>query len=1409
MSPSIKTPLFNSADWIYLFEADLFDPQNRNRLLWSDDLSETEWALTTATRAASARTDPAGGLDAWKLDATDTSAFDGLSQNITRSDVTDKGVVVLIAMQAESGVDIEARVGFRLLEVGGGAAVYTATSFKPVYGPGTAEIFTGGNKSVLVSGLSTTEWTVYEITWSLSLNLVFANDLQLGIYPGGATTNFGEIHVYRPHLEDELAPDGLGFRSRGQRLTEDVSGPDGAPGQTVTVRAGSVSFTTQPNDTYPGGGPKPAFNLAFPEGLLQPAALGKSAWIQQLVAGDGIIQTTVSGVAFNNTDGTRDQWAAYSWRERAARLFRGQPQQTFSQYEQVYEGSVGEKTLDDDSIRAPLRDPLHPLQSVLDREKFAGFGQCVRFGASADVIQYDQNPSVYLQGDVTVQAWVRFYDLSVGPLFKIAHYGAGGGVPANNSSWRAMLASGEMVWNQMSGAGVSETLTSGSSSVPVADFSDGEWHAATWVRDKINKTVKFYWDRVLIGSATYTTDPDGGEDGTPAIGGSGKVDIDDLRVWARQLSAAEISGLSGTPLDPEKNWNNGLRGYWQLDEGVGTLAWDSLTTRVDQVRMKETYISGDGVNGWTRTPHHADLNPSAGDWTWEVRFGVSQGGAAAFPVQIRKNQMYRMFFQKSNGKLFVGVYLTGVTNNWVDLGTAAGVYTDGQDGIVLLTGRWTASSRELALFINGTDKLTTIAGAGGDTINTNVNDLFLLANDNTPTNPMHGWIAEVRLWNEASSDADIAARANTVLVGDETNLKMWYTMDESRADEQPLKISVFSTVGTRYSAGKILDRQTAVVAKKNVTSVGAGTAGNNTTGILKFDARFVGTGEGFQDLEGKRKPYCLGKVFHAPLIEVDPFNLVYFANLPPMRSITDVFQGGHKLTVSELAGGNDDIWDQAFVDHPTKVYTRFGGAWTDETANAADATLHDGDITMLNTAPASGALQDGLYVAFSEPMTQMDLWVFSSLGRLSTDGALDIELSLQYWNGELWDDLRGVIDGTKALRLGGLKDWSQDSAFVGQLRSVYTKTSATKDFFNGVSNIVWDFPPTWIKESLDNIATATSLAAPGDTTARWWVRIAATANPIGYDKAPRSSAIWVSQWDAVVDSNRGLVRFASPPKYKPTCHVEGDTSEGSWAQVLPDAVKTVINRFYAKHNYVFNSPFGDGAPDYTIGRYAGLGNITGVQFLGPLIAGGRSALDAGRDAKLSLLTFTPSLSPSADFNITESPEQLLNLESVPMPDPPLSVSLNYRPYSTEMSEGDFSPIVPISIRKDVGAQWRVLDGDQLLNQNDERYLEAEPLDIFTYLSVDGEVDGVDSELDKWVEILGAARQGWRLLVPTGMVETELGLVIGLKTTRYGIWFGVELDPPVDGPIFAVLEYEESMSTENTKLIVWGTSDAES
>ena len=1415
----IQTDQYHSADWVFLLEVDGFDPLNRNRLTQSVNLLDDDWATSNVTPTASGKVDPIGESGAFKLSAGSVSAFDRIYQEFSRPAAVDQGIVVRVALQAEAGSSPDDRIAFQLEEVGGGAEVYVPTSAVPVYGPGSVSFLKSGVKQFLVFDLRSTEWTEFELLWSAGENS-FASDLRLAMYPGGISVNSGEVHIFLPHAEDEIQPDGLGFRSRGARSTGEINGPDGADGQALQLRVGTQSFTSTPTDTYPGGN-TPAPNISFPEGLAQPAAIGKSSWIDDLINGQGIARTTISGFEAENVSRLRDHWESLSWSERTVRLYRGKPTWTLSQFAQVYQGVAGKPVPDQDVFGAPLRDPLHALTKSLNRPRFLGYGGAIRTSSSGsgDHALFDENPDLWIRGDLTVSLRFRTYQ-ALSQVASLVSYGSELGTEATNYVYDCTISTTGGNFNALHmrwqyGSGTNESVSTSLSKLSDYDFKDGTWRRVTMVRDDAAKTVSFYLGSILIETVSYTNSPTGGWDGVPKLCAGSQSswggDIDDVRIFAKALSSDQVAAISESPIEATKFLDEELREYYPLDESIGVLTWGAVTTRLDERRMRECYIGGDGASGYARIPHHADLNPSSNDWTFEAR--VATAATANTRYAVFKGQMYRIWFNTTTSKWTVSVWLTGTTNNWLDL-PQSGTYASGQDGFVLISGRWIQSSQELAIFVDGGSKATT-SGAVGDSLNLTTNDLFLLAGGTAPgTNNMRGWISELRLIDEAVSDEDIQSRTNSILAGSESGLNLWFTFDETRADETAKSIWLSGTESPRYSAGKILDRQIYVSAKKDVTQTGAGTSGFNTTGSLENDLRFVGTEEGYQDLVGKRKPYAVGDVRHAPLILLDPFNQVYFCALTPLNRIASIYAGGLELRCREIDSG-DDIWDHDFVTTADKVFTRFSTAWNDETADAADSVLHDGDIQILHSTPLSGALDDGLYVGLSDPMVQLDLWTYTVIGKLAVDGGSDIDLRWQFWNGEDWDDLRGLFDATQAFRIGGEKAWSNDDKTTSELKGVFTKTSADGRHWSGVSNVRWEVPVTWVKESLDDIATSMGVGSPSDSTDRYWLRCAAVANPGGYDQAPRLSAIWTNEIDVLTDTDSGLVRFNAPPAYKPSVDIEGDTSSGQWAQTLPEIVQTVIDRFYSQHGFEYEQSWGGGVPDCIVCVYAGLqeagdggrSEVTGADLLGPPLAGLRTLLMGDRDGKLALRTVEPPEVSTIDASVGPSDEEILSLSKLPLPDPPSTIRLAYRPYFAGLSESDVNPLLPFSIRKDVASGWRREEEVDGLIDNANRYLGSVPVEIFNYLVQNGPNNTIAGELAKWVNLLGTHRSGWKIEIPQGLIEHDLGVVIGLRTTRYGIWHGVDPDGDQEGPAFIVLEVEDDLNDEITSLSVWGSNDA--
>lgn len=128
-------------------------------------------------------------------------------------------------------------------------------------------------------------------------------------------------------------------------------------------------------------------------------------------------------------------------------------------------------------------------------------------------------------------------------------------------------------------------VTGPCASTPIAPYADGKWHMYTAVYNRSGNLV-LYVDLVQkaaidisagVAVDMNTTDPlyfgaYGNTTGTGPLAGfyfSGS--LDDIRIFNRALSTSEMTTLYNTKVTARKTVsNNGLVGYWPMEEGAGT-----------------------------------------------------------------------------------------------------------------------------------------------------------------------------------------------------------------------------------------------------------------------------------------------------------------------------------------------------------------------------------------------------------------------------------------------------------------------------------------------------------------------------------------------------------------------------------------------------------------------------------------------------------------------------------------------------------------------------------------------------------------------------------------------------------------------------------------------------------------------
>ena len=201
-------------------------------------------------------------------------------------------------------------------------------------------------------------------------------------------------------------------------------------------------------------------------------------------------------------------------------------------------------------------------------------GKALDFDGGNDKVIISHNANLGPTPDTnnwTVSAWVKTTDTSGSIVCKDNSATAG----CDGDYYILEIVSGEAQFQFNAGDASSIATANGTTSV-----NDGAWHHITGVRSGI-KTANIYVDGVwqashthvgsLTGINTTRNLSIGEEDGTNLL----DAIIDEVRVYNRALSGEEATKLYETGLIKFRPASdNGLVGYWSLDEGMGTKAGD-------------------------------------------------------------------------------------------------------------------------------------------------------------------------------------------------------------------------------------------------------------------------------------------------------------------------------------------------------------------------------------------------------------------------------------------------------------------------------------------------------------------------------------------------------------------------------------------------------------------------------------------------------------------------------------------------------------------------------------------------------------------------------------------------------------------------------------------------------------------
>lgn len=315
------------------------------------------------------------------------------------------------------------------------------------------------------------------------------------------------------------------------------------------------------------------------------------------------------------------------------------------------------------------------------------------------------------------------------------------------------------------------------------NLGDSLWHHVVAVYD--GTTASLYVDGTLNTSGSLTNSLNNATSplwiGTNSTGNRGfDGSIDEVRIYNTVLTAAQIQSLykagesdTMNVMDRNGNLNNGLAGYWKLDEGSGTSAVDSsINGSTGTLTNGPTWGAGqvggaatfDGVNDYVTAGTASALNFTTN--TFAISAWIYP---TAIPAQNQAVYHDSIFERWDHGCTGHG-YAFRLTNAYtfnaptelelnVNCGSATGTTLAHGAAGVLVNNQWqhvvaVINAGVVTFYINGTP----YAATGNITENpTTYGGPATIGSDSTGTgNPFTGSIDEVRVYSRAITANEVA-----------------------------------------------------------------------------------------------------------------------------------------------------------------------------------------------------------------------------------------------------------------------------------------------------------------------------------------------------------------------------------------------------------------------------------------------------------------------------------------------------------------------------------------------------------------------------------------------------------------------------------------------------------------------------
>lgn len=367
------------------------------------------------------------------------------------------------------------------------------------------------------------------------------------------------------------------------------------------------------------------------------------------------------------------------------------------------------------------------------------------------------NASLSITGSLTLAAWIKPESVTAATLFDIAGKWDG----ANESYLLAQFGT-ELRCYIDSSSNYVETTN--------ASLATATWYNTACVYDSATSTVKIYVNGVQKTTTTTGTIPSsigddagrfqiGAEDSSTSAANFYDGIVDEIRVYSRTLSSADVINLYNFAIGPV--------GKWDFEEGTGTTANDTSgnSNQGTITAGAGGYVPGKYGKGYNFDKADTKIDAGSGASLDDLKNGAGLTAEAwIYPKSVGE--------QTANGGVIIGK-ATGptntVANGWFLLLTTSNAIkftADGSTDLVRTTGTtagnvvtlntwnhvavtWDGSvtATNVHIYINGVEANTYATSTDGVNLTSDATPTLIIGNDSTSADTFDGFIDNVRVYN--------------------------------------------------------------------------------------------------------------------------------------------------------------------------------------------------------------------------------------------------------------------------------------------------------------------------------------------------------------------------------------------------------------------------------------------------------------------------------------------------------------------------------------------------------------------------------------------------------------------------------------------------------------------------------------